>query len=361
MISDERKSRAEVVIAALLCLFVGAVRGAAPEPRVLAGHQGAVGGVAFSADGETIFSCGSDETIRAWQLQEGGSSVVVARHKRGMQQIAVSPNGAIAATGDESGSVQVWSLSRKRLLQQLSGHRGKISRVLIPKDRPSRLVTASLDWTVRLWDLADTHESDVVSEHQHDEDHEGVVDCVVDATGNHLVTAVDWSVGIWDLQEKRRLARLDQMEEVTSVALSPAATEFCAACGHEEWEFTVLRFWRWEDRQKIGSAFITTRARVNSICYSPDGKRIALAGDELQHDNDKKSTSYSIWLLDVTATLEGRGGEPHPALEGYVAPAIVKIYTGHTKIVRQVVFSPDGKLLASCSYDGTIRLWPVPE
>ena len=31
--------------------------------------------------------------------------------------------------------------------------------------------------------------------------------------------------------------------------------------------------------------------------------------------------------------------------------------TGHSDQVRQAVFSPDGKLLASCSYDGTIRLW----
>src|SRR4030095_3332927 len=34
---------------------------------------------------------------------------------------------------------------------------------------------------------------------------------------------------------------------------------------------------------------------------------------------------------------------------------------GHTNMVWQTAWSPDGKRLASCSTDGTIKIWAVPE
>ena len=37
----------------------------------------------------------------------------------------------------------------------------------------------------------------------------------------------------------------------------------------------------------------------------------------------------------------------------------IQVLTGHTNWVSSVAFSPDGKLLASGSYDNTIRLWNV--
>jgi WD40 repeat protein len=38
-------------------------------------------------------------------------------------------------------------------------------------------------------------------------------------------------------------------------------------------------------------------------------------------------------------------------------PAVSHIFEGHRSVVASVVFSPDGKQIASGSYDHTIRVW----
>src|SRR4051794_18687041 len=80
-------------------------------------------------------------------------------------------------------------------------------------------------------------------------------------------------------------------------------------------------------------------SRVNSVAFSPDGKRLA---------SGSRDASVRLW--------EVKTGEPREleTRELIGAPLL-----GHKGSVTSVAFSPNGKWLASGSLDRSVRLWDV--
>ena len=70
--------------------------------------------------------------------------------------------------------------------------------------------------------------------------------------------------------------------------------------------------------------------QVNSVAYSPDGKRLASASGD---------RTVKVWDAQTGQELLS--------------------FKGHTLMVQGVAFSPDGTRLASAGLDGTVKVWDV--
>ncbi|HEV3025203.1 MAG TPA: c-type cytochrome domain-containing protein, partial [Pirellulales bacterium] len=115
-------------------------------------HLDLVQALAFSPDGNLLAS-GAYREVKLWRRPHSVHRVDLAG-ATGAQSIAISADGKWAAVGESSGAIKLWDLTVGQQPKTLAGHTGPVSGVrFLPGG--AKLVSASADKTIRLWNLAD--------------------------------------------------------------------------------------------------------------------------------------------------------------------------------------------------------------
>ena len=355
------------------------------EVAVLEGHEGPVNSCAVSPDGGTIASGGgwSTGTVRLWDAHTG-AALRTLEHPPHVYACAFSPDGRRLASASRDGTIRLWdarsgvkldvldhgngsafscafspdgrqlvaSCGRQILLVDLSvgtvrtANHGDDPRVPCCGFSPdgTRIASAGVEGTVILWDAASLTPIHILEGHS-----SAVHECTFSPDGEWLVSAGrDRTIRLWDVGSAEVVAMLPgHTNEVYSCQFNPRGDRILTAG-----EDGCLRLW---DSNMIDRALAARHPTwVSSCAYSPDGRYLVSGGgqDPRKGMSSRSRQVYGIAFdpadddtLDLRETTTGQ---------------TIATLAGHTGSINGCDFSADSTLLASASFDRTIKLWEIP-
>jgi serine/threonine protein kinase/WD40 repeat protein len=268
---------------------------------------GRIYSLAFSRDGRRLISGGTDGAIRLWDLPRQARIGLFPDPKdRELKGVVFAPDGQsiVSSTGDE---IQVWDKEPRPPAATLESHQQWGWPVVSPNGR--WLVTAGIETeasSAKVWDL-DSNEQKRPRFHLEHRDQKALPGAFSSDGSHFALCAVDpgWTINIWDTAPW-----------ANAIESVPPSLSF------------------------------TNDFDAGSICFSPDGKILALAGLHFPGMPSGTSTQH-LAFHEV-----GSGKKVH-LLEG---PDVQEM---EGEPATGVAFSRDGRLLAVGYASGWIRLWDL--
>jgi WD40 repeat protein len=293
-----------------------AARGHVGKAMTLRGHVRTVTCVAFSPDGKTIFSGGSDDTLRVWDATTGKAIRTLRGGGKGVTCLAVRADGLRLAAGHWDGTLKIWDTLNGRELQTRRGHAENLTAIAYRPDG-KRVVSGSGDDTLKVWD-EDTGKALWSLDHGNEYDitavayspngkqiasgdgentlilwdadrgeepltlsgHTGALTCVVfSPDGKRLVSAsADDSLKLWDAENGRELMTLrGHTDDVTTVAFRPDGRRLASGSADG-----TVRLWNAQTGREVAT-LRGPAGEVAAVAFSPDGRRLVAAIGAVLH------------------------------------------------------------------------------
>ncbi len=305
-------------------LPLGAPAMAEPEARVpvarVKAHNGAIPGLALTADGQALVSAGEDSRLRLWNPAKLTEIKTFLGDFGAIENMALAPNGkrvatcATRLTTSEMG-VQLWELATGVEQRRLRGPAANVRCVAISPD--SKAIAAGADDSmVWVW-MADASGPKTFCM----KGHSGPVTGLWFVSPDSLLSAgADGTVRQWDVRTGKTKGTLPAGAGAI-VALAFGGKRVAVA-GES---LSV--------RQPSGAfvKFSGHAGNVLCIAFSPDGRLLASGGVD---------KTVRIWSTEDSSLLE--------------------TYTEHTQPVRSVLFSADGRSLFTADASGLLLHWTAP-
>jgi WD40 repeat protein len=327
-----------------------------------------VNDIMFSLNSHMVASASADGTVTLKDSINGRDIRTLKGHSNWVNDINLSPDTKTIATASADGTVRLWHVSRGRELRTLESHSGEMTSVSFSPDG-KKIVTAGADDKVRLWDVSSGNELKLLSGYSHK-----IIRVGFAGKGGKNIFAknLDGSLESWEASTGKKL---DFSNGEILKAGSFSFRDDGKTIVTVNWDGLV----RWRD---ISTGRETKTLKVSfpvahSASFSKDGKMIAATpegvvlwdittGKQLKSfkgllDWLKKNVIFSPdgKLIAAFSSDDVKGTDRTVQLWNIKTGEEIKTIKEHFNLVKDISFSLDSKMIAFANSDGTVRLWNI--
>ena len=325
----------------------------------------AVNGCAVSADGATIISASSDQTLKVWDGRSGVERFTLRGHTDRVRGCAVSADGATIVSASDDQTLKVWEGRSGVERFTLKGHAGTVNACAVSADGAT-IVSASSDQTLKVWDGRSGVERFTLRDHA-----DRVRGCAVSADGATIVSASDdQTLKVWEGRSGvERFTLKGHAGTVNACAVSADGATIVSASSDR-----TLKVWD----GRSGTERFTLRGHAVALqgcAVSADGAMIVSASlDQTLKVWDGRSgpgqssagrftlTDHAGWMKDCAVSADGAtivSASSDQTLKVWDGRSGAERFTlkGHASTVNACAVSADGAAIVSASLDQTVKVW----
>jgi RNA polymerase sigma factor (sigma-70 family) len=307
--------------------------------------------LSFAPDGKTIASTGRDPVVRLWDVATGREASLQAGHRSGIEVLAVSPVDATVFTGSADGTVRQWDSTTGREIGIVADFPDEVTELAIAPDGRTLLVGDG--GSLLLWSVAERRQIRLFPR-------AGILNSYDVRHGafspDGKMIASD--LGVFDVGSGKVLATFrdrkfagEHLATYVPMFFSHDGQQIITAEaeGARIWDIATSREVRWavQSRFQLDGVNVAGQMARTMLpaAISPDGRCLATSGSIYFNGWVKERFDPAIRIWNLATGQE------------------VVTFEGHGEPVRDLAFSPDGRLLASCSgdwrhtKDKSVRVW----